>query len=790
MDQSGTYLEKFKKAQEQATQPTVPTQPTEKPRSQAEIFSEKRRKAEAVNKFMSEVRAQEAAKPKPEGGISKAAGSGLQEFALSIPGAFGDIPRGALDLSSYAATYGIPYAAEKVGLPFSEEAKKGLEGGRETFLGATSKFLPPTTEEYKKMVQPTAEKMFGVGPMYEPQNPAEAMTKTTLGVGLPAVMGRPTGAIRRTASGMLGAGTSEAAGQLVESTDYANASPYVRMGALALSPFAFDKFPIQQAGKITEGALGPTSAAKKNIAEGIGSFGKKSEVMAHRMALGKNVSEVAAKMPERIRQFNVEITGIVPDSAEYADLLGRVGKVERDRVFGIARANPNSDAIDISGLGNLQSHPLFLQAEEAARKNAVNAPDYDIIPPQVIPGRPSQTTHGASGFVTTPSMPSQRIDGNLNYYQQVKEELDVMIKKANATGDYTTARGAQQIKNKLLDTIDPQVPEYRDALQQSRLTFGMEEAPEAGAKFFEKYDTFKDNEFRRSFNNYTPEEQNAFRVGFLGRLEQDLGQGRDQALKLFVKNPAFQKKVEFVFGPEIAGEIRAKYLSEAMLQRAARIDQAASSAEAVSAFEKSKRLLTGPGIVAGVGYAVTDIANQAFLANLLQQSGIGLVPATVAAASAIGALGGKFALNAAEKRIATKMVQLINSNDPADYAKLNRLIDRNPAVYPKMMTILEAARTSTELYGLPKEAKPAALPTETLDQTYDRLVKEGKIPAQAAGGRVGRASGGRIEIQQGVRALMRAMEDAKKSVTKSTENLLQMPDEHVAQSLEAAKRLI
>lgn len=61
---------------------------------------------------------------------------------------------------------------------------------------------------------------------------------------------------------------------------------------------------------------------------------------------------------------------------------------------------------------------------------------------------------------------------------------------------------------------------------------------------------------------------------------------------------------------------------------------------------------------------------------------------------------------------------------------------------------------------------------------------------EATGGRVGRANGGRIEIQQGVRALMRAMENAKKSVTKSTENLLQMPDEHIAKALDVAKRNI
>lgn len=803
MDQSGTYLEKMKKAQEQAKQQSVPAQPQGQPLevtvskpTAGEIYLEKKRKADAVSNFMKEMRAQEAAKAPPEPSMAKAIGSGAQQMALSVPGMFGDIPMGLGSAGSAIPTYAVPYAFEKAGFPFSEETKKGLEGGREKFLSGLSAISPPTTEEYMKAAEPYAQKIFGVGPMYQPANAKEAIAQTAIGVGGTALMGRPTGMLRRGATGVIGAGTSEAAGQLVESTDYANAAPYVRFGTLAASPYAFEKFPMPQASTIAGGLATPTAAAaaRKNIAEGVGSFGEKSAVMAHRMSRGKNVSDVAAQMPDRIREFNQNITGIIPNSAEYADLLERAGKVERDRVFGIARANPNSNAIDISGMGNLQSHPLFKEAEAAARQNAVNAPTYDIIPPSVSGGQ-TKTNIGVGGAQYQTQTPQTFTPGNLNYYQQVKEELDVMIKKANANGDYTRARGAQQLKDELINTIDPQVPEYRDALSTSRLTYGMENAPEAGAAFAGRYKTFSDNEFKKSFDNYTPEEADAFRVGFLGRLEESLINGDQGAFNLFIKNPAFQKKVEHVFGPEIAGEIRAKYLSEAMIQRAAKIDQAASSVEAVNKFEKSmgslKRLgLTGAAAT-GITYGAMELANQAFMLDFLKNSGVGAIPAMIGATYVVGKLGGQIALNAAEKRIANKMVQLISDNKPSDYAKINRLIDKHPDVYPKMMVLLEAARTGTELYGMPKEERPAALPPETLDQTYDRLVKEGKIqPQRAAGGRVARASGGRIEILRGVRALMQAAENAKKSISKSTETLLEQPDEHIAQALHVAKKNI
>jgi hypothetical protein len=69
-------------------------------------------------------------------------------------------------------------------------------------------------------------------------------------------------------------------------------------------------------------------------------------------------------------------------------------------------------------------------------------------------------------------------------------------------------------------------------------------------------------------------------------------------------------------------------------------------------------------------------------------------------------------------------------------------------------------------------------------------VPVGAQPQRANGGRVERASGGRIEILRGVRALMQAAENAKKSISKSTEPLLDQPDENIAQALHVAKKNI
>jgi len=82
-------------------------------------------------------------------------------------------------------------------------------------------------------------------------------------------------------------------------------------------------------------------------------------------------------------------------------------------------------------------------------------------------------------------------------------------------------------------------------------------------------------------------------------------------------------------------------------------------------------------------------------------------------------------------------------------------------------------------------------PPKTTEEEYQDLVRQGKIkPKQADGGRVARADGGKVDIERGVRALMMAVDAAKKKVNLSTESLLEQPDEHVAQALSMAKRHI
>jgi hypothetical protein len=84
-----------------------------------------------------------------------------------------------------------------------------------------------------------------------------------------------------------------------------------------------------------------------------------------------------------------------------------------------------------------------------------------------------------------------------------------------------------------------------------------------------------------------------------------------------------------------------------------------------------------------------------------------------------------------------------------------------------------------------------------LEQTVPPVVEDFKRRQQlapeeqrAAGGRAGRATGGRVGVDVEADALVRAADRAKKDFNRTTEPLLNTPDNHIAKALEVANRAI
>jgi hypothetical protein len=703
-------------------------------------------------------------KPEETPDYGRAVKSGLMKAPLTVAGAAGDVE----ELIKAAPQLGVQlydWARDKIGMARTEEERKrametaqrisGTIGARQETGPLPGLGLPwaksASTEELSEAVQPYAEKQFGVGPATEFKLPQENIAREGIAGTGSGVIGGGRGLARRMTAGAAGGAGSEAGGQWGAGTEME--IPLRLAGAVAGTKAA------EKLAPLSPGRALPGAAAPERLAGALGDYGAESGPVARRMAETPGIAQVASETPERMRIFSRNVTGVDPRSVEYTEQLERLGRIERDRVYDLARNQPNAGAIADPAIDALRDRPIFQKAEQLATKRAADLPDWDIRPPSETAGVPQgkwvQTPQGLQFQGPQQATPAKVTPGNLNYYDQVKKELDGIIEQAKRTGDNETLSAAQKTKAELLGVLDTRVPEYAAARGVAADTFRAASAPEAGARFLTTFDEFDKKQFVNAFRSYTPEQRRAFAVGMMGQLEQDLRDNPKKVANTFLKRDMLEK-MELAFGREAAQAIRAKALSENLIQQANRIRENMASAQGIQTAKTSalKAGLTGAGTsVAGTA----AYANAEALTQLMAKMGVPSSALTTSVVLGLGAAGVAGTFNAIERSIANQMVGLASKTDPASFARMNRLIDENPQVYNKLIVPMMAVNTGLEA-----------------------------APERAAGGRIGRKTGGRVSVDTEADRLVRAAESAKKDIGKGTEGILNAPDETVVKALKVA----
>lgn len=641
---------------------------------------------------------------------------------------------------------------------------------------------PVTSEEVSQAVQPYAEKAFGVGPATEFELPRERIVREGIaglatGVGaaprkilplvdLPAagVAGPLRGLGRRASTGFAG-GAGAQSGQ-----EYAKGTVWEVPASLAGA--VLGQKGAQAAQRFSPGrGLIPELGATERLAQTLGDYGAESSAAARRMAQTPEIAQAAAELPSRMRTFTQRSTGVDPKSVEYAKQLEEIGSIERDRVYDLARGMPNAGQITDPTIDALrESNPLFRKAEKLAIERGQTFPEsWDIKPPVNIPevpeGKWKQTSKGMVFEGPQQAVPAQTIPGNLNYYDQVKKELDGIIEQAKRQGDQQGVAAAQSVKTQLLGVLDNAVPEYKAARGVASDTFRAASAPEAGARFLTTFDDFDKQQFIDAFRTYTPEQKRAFQVGLLGQLEKDFVDNPKRVTNSLL-NKDFSEKLQLAFGPEIGQAIRAKALSENLIMQADKLRQSMASKANVETAAKTG-FQAGKAGAATTGAALTTYGiaeNVGPIMNFLAQMGV--TPGTLTASLIGGAVAatGVGTFNRIESTIANQMVNLAKQDNPRAFAKLNQLIDNHPQVYNKLIVPVQAVNTALE------EA----------DRNPDVLYR------RKHGGRIARKAGGRISAETEAERLVRAAESAKKNIGKGTEEILNAPDERVVKALKVA----
>ncbi len=429
------------------------------------------------------------------------------------------------------------------------------------------------------------------------------------------------------------------------------------------------------------------------------------------------------------------------DAPALQQLQEESGKLIRNQVYGVARAAPEAQAINQANFSGLLDRPTFQDAMKRAEKTAVDAPDFKIKPPQTIAGTPGteqtfqQTPRGLVEVPATQAVPDRVVPGNLSYWDQVQRELKSMSEIEARRGDNTAKATIDGMREDLLKTLD-KVPGYKDARGTAFETFQAASAPEAGAKFFANMDDFKRSDLRQAFNQMNPEQKELFAAGFASKLNEAAAGGDVAGLaKKFTKDGNFQERALAVLGPERYAKIQGSVLSEDML----------SKIKELKFIQQSS----------GLGSAMSAGATGAVGLDALVSGIHGMSPdmAVKAAVGAVVGAAGQTVLSATEKRIASTILPLAVSTDPKDTARLGQLAMRSPAVgdiLNKFSTAISNTISAAQSHPSPRE---------------------------------GRATGGAVNLM----ALSKA---AKKHVTRSTEDLLNVDDSTVARALEVANKHI
>jgi hypothetical protein len=349
---------------------------------------------------------------------------------------------------------------------------------------------------------------------------------------------------------------------------------------------------------------------------------------------------------------------------------------------------------------------------------------------------------------------------SLKFWDEVKQQLDSAIgsnmdplTKSVKPGAAKEVARLTSTKKALIDRLDNMVDDYRQIRFEGSQLYGARDAMEAGSKFFN--DTKKYDAIKARIAKLPEPQKEDFAYGYAAAFREMLDKNPSAALNFYRgKTAGFNiDKMRYALGEERAnkllGQVTAEYLNSSM--------KALSGKEASSV----------PGLLgAGVGGAgATALGEAAIMGeNLLQ--GLSMMGSTSALIGALGATAGKAALNWKERRIGEEILRLAAT--PEGWERVGKLVQDDPNARSFVMKAMR---------GMSKSA-PSVESTVSNQPTQE----------QASGGRIARASGGRLNGMMTVDDLMAAAERAKKQHGKNTEPLLDEPDEHITRALEVAKR--
>jgi hypothetical protein len=363
-----------------------------------------------------------------------------------------------------------------------------------------------------------------------------------------------------------------------------------------------------------------------------------------------------------------------------------------------------------------------------------------------------------AGEVTGYKLPAQGL--SLRGWDEIKQGIDSSIGKMYDPVTKKVKPGydpsdLNSFKNQLVGVLDKNVPEYGPIRFEGAQLYDSRNAMEAGYRYFQDGKAKGIQAKEDMVRKLTGPQKEDFAYGYSAALQDEIAKDPLKALGAFNKGQGdFNfNKMKFALGEDnahqIIGDIHAGYLGNSLKN----LDKQSNLLGQAGAFAGSSALGAIGSQMLGLGETLATGSAMSFAPSAIA----GLV---------LGGIG-KGIYSARERAKADEILRLMA--DPNARVKLGKMIADDP----------DARSFMQKLYmSMARNAPPVAAQTNQ------------PSPQEANGGRIGRASGGRIAPDSKADSLVRAAEVAKKDINKSTEPLLDQPDETITRALAVAKKHI
>lgn len=264
----------------------------------------------------------------------------------------------------------------------------------------------------------------------------------------------------------------------------------------------------------------------------------------------------AGEFIRRLTNGNVDDLGMQDAIRETARF---VNKPAYDRAF----SHRNAQQLFTPGLQDLMQSPSVRRAvAKVPRRSA----DRAAVEGFKEIGNPF-TINSKGAYVLRRKANGEMVTPTLQFWDQVKRNLDSEIGKAGRAGDNAMKADLTALKNKLVGELDTAVPQYAAARRGAASYFGAEDAIEAGRKFATTPRSVP--EAKKAFEKFTGVEKSGFAIGYASELIDRIKASGDRmnVINSVFKSQSARESMELVFGAQKVKEIEAYVRVEDIVDR-------------------------------------------------------------------------------------------------------------------------------------------------------------------------------------------------------------------------------